>query len=181
MLLLLDHRQLSQGWGEYLNVWWNSVHFAVLLAFLVVGDRALADCGAILHCHENLRRCELAGPRRTWSRVVDRGAVIAMAVAQPGPQTRKRVRQHLQGGQGPLEGRIESGEQGKIRMVQEACASLQDEFPALGSLFLWLEEQQIPRYRTEPPSVHLGVLTTLFTTWRIYSVDYFARDWGVLA
>lgn len=54
--------QLSSKW-DYLNIWWNDADFAIILAFLTIGDEITAECAQLLKRLAHLRSMDVIRPR----------------------------------------------------------------------------------------------------------------------
>ncbi len=65
LTILVGFDQLQQNWN-YLNIWWNSADFALILACLLVDEAPASICYDIWKRLAALRKFELTRPSAKW-------------------------------------------------------------------------------------------------------------------
>jgi hypothetical protein len=140
-----DFALLREDW-KYMNIWWNDVDFAVLLGFLVAGNRAAAKCKSMLNVFHELRYEEVVKPRSegcvkgfmaSWGVAMLSGVVTAASGGLAAPVTVPLFATAWATGMGcGIAGTaISKGEKAKRDRRAQACRDLLSRFPQLRLVF----------------------------------------------
>jgi hypothetical protein len=140
-----DFSLLREDW-TYINIWWNDVDFALLLGFLVVGQRAAAKCKSIFKVFRQLREEEVVKPRSEgcgkgsltcWGIAVFSFAAMAVSGGALAPVTAPLFATACTTGLGcgVAASAIRYGEMKKRCRRFQACRDLVHSFPQLRTIF----------------------------------------------
>jgi hypothetical protein len=136
--------QLSSKW-DYLNIWWNDADFAIILAFLTVGDDITAECARLLIRLAQLRSADVLRPRdQACQTNVNAGAGIfagstALIMVTGGTAAPLVLMLGSWGwffGSDVVHKKLKDGENSRYKRRRQSCHELQARFPQIQKLLL---------------------------------------------